>query len=709
MSATELSPQGAENELVPLLTEDEAKKARMASMARASTDFYGTIGWLVGLFITLFISAPVIWFLTTNASRSSRESVLALGLAVAWWFNPLSTGALGYVLSNVRAWRLWTAIGLVIWAVVNALVSMAIVSTNARIMIVNGLIVLGYILLGLLFLYIQLRVFIWAASGKSLRFFFGIMGWAAFHGLIYWAIVSPEVLHIVLVVLSLAFRVVFILFMAIIQFVAIFWFMARSRVEVIRPGDPKQVTFDDYKGQPNLIKMVRQWISLLSDRGQFQKMGGQFINGLLLYGEPGTGKTLLAKAMAGEAGIAFISIEGSGFRAMFMGVDVLKMIRFIAQARKMAREYGACIAYIDEIDAVGASRGGVMGGGQTGMGMGMGGMMGMGGGSGALTRLLYEMDGINELSSWEKLRAHWYQLRGKPVPPRDWHILFMGSTNRPDVLDPALTRPGRFDRTVVVNKPDRGGRREMVKYYLNKIKTDESVDIEAIVSDTAWATPARIMSAIMKDSVRLALFDGRERVAQHDIELAFQEQAMGLENPIEEMQEDQRRQVAYHEAGHAVVQYYLRPDERIVRVSIVRRSEALGYVLPVPNYDIYALPLRTFVADILVSMAGHVATKLFLGEYWTGATGDFQNVRARLSQLAHYGYFGPPLDMQQGNSMAKERTEVVEKFWTKLEVQTEQILTKHAPEVHAVAQALLDRNDLTGKQCIEVIRAAALN
>lgn len=706
MSATELSPQGADGNLVPIRHDEGSKKARITSMARASTDLYGVIGWLVGLVLTLFVSLPIIWFLTTNAARSNRAEILALGIAIAWWLNPLSLGALGYVLSNIRVWRFWTVAGLILWAVINLLVSMSIVSTNARIMVFNGLIILGYVLLALLFLYIQLRVFLWAASGKPIRFFFGILAWGAFNGLIYWAIVSPEVLNIVLVVLSLAFRVVFILFMAIIQFVAIFWFMARSRVEVIRPGDPKQVTFDDYKGQPNLIKMVRQWISLLSDRTKFQKMGGQFINGLLLYGEPGTGKTLLAKAMAGEAGIAFISIEGSGFRAMFWGVDVLKMIAFINRARKLAREYGACIAYIDEIDAVGMSRGGVMGG-QGGVGMGMGGMMGAG--TGALTRLLYEMDGINELSRWEKLRARWYQFRNKPTPPRDWHILFMGSTNRPDVLDPALTRPGRFDRTVVVNKPDRTGRREMVKYYLNKIKTDETVDIEAIVSDTAWATPARIMSAITKDSVRLALFDNRDRVAQHDIELAFQEQAMGLENPIEEMQEDQRRQVAYHEAGHAIVQYYLRPDERIVRVSIVRRSEALGYVLPVSNYDIYALPLRTFVADILVSMAGHVATKLFLGEYWTGATGDFQNVRSRLWQLAHYGYFGPPLDMQQGPGMAKDKTEVVEKFWRKLEEQTEQILAKHAPEVHAVAQALLDRNDLTGKQCIEVIRAAAVH
>src|SRR5688500_10945558 len=705
MSTSELSPQGTNNKLAKLGAE-QAKKARATYTARASSDFYGAVGWLVGLVLTLFVAIPTIWFLMNGAAtRSAREAILIYGIAVAWWLNPLSLGALGYIFSNIRAWRFWTILALFVWAGVNFLVSSSIVSETARILTFNGLIITFYILLGLLFLYIQLCVFIWAAAGKPARFFFGTLAWAAFNGLIYWAIISPEVLNIVLVVLGLAFRVIFILFMAIIQFVAIFWFMARSRVETIRPGDPKSLTFDDYKGQPNLLKMVRQWISLLSDRSQFQKMGGQFINGLLLYGEPGTGKTLLAKCMAGEAGIAFISIEGSGFRAMFWGVDVLKMISFIGRARKLAREYGACIAYIDEIDAVGMSRGGVMGGAGGPMMGGMGGMMGAG--TGALTRLLYEMDGINELSRWEKLRARWYQIRKKPMPPRDWHILFMGSTNRTDVLDPALTRPGRFDRTVVVNKPDRGGRREMVKYYLNKIRTDESVDIEAIVSDTAWATPARIMSAITKDAVRLALFDDRDRVAQRDIELAFQEQAMGLENPIEEMQEDQRRQVAYHEAGHAVIQYHLRPDERIVRVSIVRRSDALGYVLPVSNYDIYSLPLRTFVADILVSMGGHVATKLFLGEYWTGATGDFQNVRARLWQLAHYGYFGPPLEMQQGTAMVKEKTDIVERFWRKLEDQTEQILLKHAAEVHAVAQALLDRNDLTGKQCIEVIRAAA--
>lgn len=699
-----MSTMDPKNDIV-LAGQDKARKNRAAYNAKASSDFYGGVGWVAGLFITLFVAAPLIWFVVENARRSVRDDALLKGVAIAWWFNPLALGALGYIFSNIRSWRFWTVLALIVWATINTLVSAAIINETARIMIINGLLIVGYLLFGLFILYIQLRVFLWAAGGKATRFFFGILGWAAINGLIYWAIVNPEVLNVILVVLGFALQILFAIGFAIMQFVAIFWFMARSRVEIIRPGDPKTITFDDYKGQPNLLKMVRQWISLLSDRTQFQKMGGQFINGLLLAGEPGTGKTLLAKAMAGEAGIAFISMEGSGFRAMFWGVDVLKMIRFISQARNLAREYGACIAYIDEIDAVGMSRGGVMGG-QTGMMGGMGGMMG--GGTGALTRLLYEMDGISELSRWEKLRARWYQLLKRPVPPRDWHILFMGSTNRPEVLDPALTRPGRFDRTVVVNKPDRTGRREIVKYYLSKLQIDTTVDIEAIVSDTAWATPARIMSAITKDAVRLALFDNRDRVGQKDIELAFQEQAMGLENPVEEMQEDQRRQIAYHEAGHAVVQYHLRPDERIVRVSIVRRSEALGYVLPVPNYDIYSLPLRTFVADILVSMAGHVAVKLFLGEYWTGATGDFQNVRARLWQLAHYGYFGPPLSAQQiGMDIGKEKTDVVEKFWRKLEEQTGLILTRHSLEVHAVAKALLEKNDLTGRECIEVIRAAA--
>jgi cell division protease FtsH len=513
-----------------------------------------------------------------------------------------------------------------------------------------------------------------------------------------------------LMIIGTAFRygiqIIVMIAMAIVQFVAIFWFMSQTKVEVIRPGDPKTLTFDDYKGQPNLLKLVQQWISLLSDREKFQRMGGQFINGLLLVGEPGTGKTLLAKCMAGEGGVAFVSIEGSGFRAMFWGVDVLRMIWFVNKAKRLAREHGACIAFIDEIDAVGMSRGSVMGGQAQGA---LGGPM-FGGGSGALTRLLYEMDGVDTEGKMENLRRRLLRWLGFSIPPRDWHVLFMGSTNRPDVLDPALTRPGRFDRTVRVNKPDRVGRREIVKYYLDKIEHDDTIDIEAIVGDTAWATPAKIMSAITKDAVRLALFDGRDAVAQKDIDTAFQEQALGLENPIEEIQADQKEQIAYHEAGHAVAQYHLRPDERIVRVSIVRREEALGYVMPVPNYDVYTMPLETLVADAMVSLAGHVATKMFLGRLWTGAASDFASVRTRLWALYQHGAFGPALigqpfgNIQTIGEFVKDNR--VAEYWTELERKTQQLLDLHRAEVEAVTRALLERGDLTGQECVTIIEGA---
>ncbi|MBI3242185.1 MAG: AAA family ATPase [Chloroflexi bacterium] len=504
------------------------------------------------------------------------------------------------------------------------------------------------------------------------------------------------------------FRLIFALSINILMFVGIFWFMARSKTEVILPGDPKSLTLDDYKGQKQLVKLVKEWISLLSDRTEFQKMGGNFINGLLLYGPPGTGKTMLAKCMAGEAGIAFMSMEGSGFRAMFFGVDVLKMIAFCNKAKKLAREYGACIAYIDEIDAVGASRGGVMGGG---------GMMGMmGGGSGSLTRLLYEMDGIGEVTRWEKLQGRLYRFFGKKPPVRNWHVLYMGSTNRPDVLDPALTRPGRFDRSIEVSAPDKTGRREIVQYYLSKITHDETVDVEAIVADTNGATPERIMSAITKDSVRIALFSGKRLVGQRDIDLAFQEQYFGIENPIEEMEEDQKRVLAYHEAGHAVVQHYVMPDQRIVRVSIIRRGRAYGYVLPVDTKEWHIVPLRRFVVDMMVSLAGRAAENVFFGEPFASVGGDYANIRNNLWVLYVSGMFGPPLkgqamvSMMAGESSISqgEKDKIIEQYWRTLETQVENLLRAHASEVHSLVNALLERSDLSGTEALEIMENARL-
>jgi cell division protease FtsH len=500
--------------------------------------------------------------------------------------------------------------------------------------------------------------------------------------------------------IQMAVQIVFAICFAIIQFVAIFWFMGRTKIEIIRPEDPKSISFKDYWGQPNLVKLVRQWVGLLSDRDQFVKMGGRFINGILLYGPPGTGKTMLAKAMAGEAGIAFISIEGSGFRGMFVGTDVLRMMEFVGKAKKLAREYGACIAYIDEIDAVGMSRGGM--GGQMGM-MG-GGAFGMGMGNGALTRLLYEMDGIENKSWREKLSDRWNHFIGKEPAKKNWHLLFMGSTNRPDVLDPALMRPGRFDTKIQVDPPDKAGRREIIKGYLGKVKHDPTIDVEAIVDDTPRATPAEIAAAITKDAVRLALFDGRDAIGQRDVDNALQEQYFGLEQPIEEWDPVQRRMVAYHESGHAVAQHYLMPEQRIVRLTIVRRGAALGYMLPVDRVEVHGEPLRRIAADIMVSMAGHVAVKLHMGEYWTGASGDNSNIRRNLWRLYTLGYFGPPVlgwENSNNNGIPPNAAPMIDRFWRLLEDQTESLLRQHMDETEALTQALLAKGSLTNKEIME--------
>ncbi len=525
--------------------------------------------------------------------------------------------------------------------------------------------------------------------------------------------VSAQALNALLLIgsvaIALSVQILTLAFGIVMQFGILFWFMGRSRIEVINPGDPKSLTLTDYKGQKQLVKLVKQWISLLSDREEFTKMGGNYINGLLLYGPPGTGKTMLAKCMAGEAGVAFMSTEGSSFRGMFFGMDVLKVMSFCGKAKRLARQYGACIAYIDEIDAVGASRGGVMGG----MGGGMGGGMFGGMGGGALTRLLYEIDGITEQTRLEKLTARLYKFFGKKRPERDWHVLYMGSTNRPDVLDPALTRPGRFDRSLSVEVPDKTGRREIVQYYLNKIAHDDTVDLEAIVSDTNGATPARIMSAITKDAVRIALFAGRNKVSQRDIDLAFQEQYFGIENPIEEIEEDQQRVLAYHEAGHSIAQHYLMPDQRIVRVSIIRRGGAFGYMLPVDAKEWHIIPLRRYILDIMVSLAGRASEIVFFGERFNSVGGDYANIRWNIWVLYNAGMFGPPTQGQGlvsagtpggVNFSQGDRDRIVEHYWKTLEAQVEQLLHEHAAEVHAVANALLERSDLSNIEFLEIIK-----
>lgn len=537
----------------------------------------------------------------------------------------------------------------------------------------------------------------------ALRKFYAILPISV---VVYFFLTDPTFQNTVLAILQFLAQLLFAIAYAIIQFVAIFWFMARSKVETVRPTDPKSITFDDYWGQPNLKALVRQWLGLLADRQEFVRMGGRYINGLLLHGPPGTGKTMLAKAMAGEAGVAFISIEGSGFRAMFWGVDVLKMIWFVRKARKYARRYGACIAYIDEIDAVGQSRGGVQGGANGAAGGGMGGMWG--GGTGALTRLLYEIDGVDQRSLKERLIARLYQLRGRKPPARNWHVLFMGSTNRVDVLDPALTRPGRFDQMIEVGLPDRSGRRAIVEGYLSTIRHDDTVDVEAIVSNTPGASPAQMMAALTKDTVRIALFEHRNVVTQRDIDRALIHQMAGMENPIEEMDPEQRRSIAVHEAGHAVVVHYVLPEKRIGHLTILARGQALGFMLPLDEVEQYSYPLRRIVADIMVALGGHAAVRIVYGEEWTGAYSDYRQARDRFRHLYTLGYFGPPTgwisSMADGlGATPGAAPPEVNRLWQELEERTERLLRDHREELMALTDALLERNELNTREVLEIL------
>jgi cell division protease FtsH len=279
----------------------------------------------------------------------------------------------------------------------------------------------------------------------------------------------------------------------------------------------------------------------------------------------------------------------------------------------------------------------------------------------------------------------------------------MGSTNRPDSLDPALVRPGRFDRKIAVEPPDRTGRRAIVEYYLGRIAHDDSIDVDAIVGDTAGYTPASLMTAITKDAVRMAIFDGRDQVNQRDVDLAFQEQAMGLENPIEEMEEDQREQVAYHEAGHAIAVYYVMPQRRIVRTTIIRRSNALGYVLSADKFELYSQPLNFYVRSIMVSLAGDVATKVRYKEPWTGTSGDYNSVQNYLWALAAQGFFGPPIGPDPRVEFKDEMT----RFWLEAEAKTRKLIEDHWVEVDRIAQELLIHGDMSGKDVIRIIKEAS--
>lgn len=481
----------------------------------------------------------------------------------------------------------------------------------------------------------------------------------------------------------------------IVQFGALFWFLSRSKTITILPGDKTDLTLADYKGQPALVNLMGEWISILQGDANFYRMGGISPSGLVLTGEPGTGKTWLAKCTAGSAGVAMHGIEGSGFRAMFMGMDVLKTMTFVNKCRSLAADHGACIAFIDELDALGAR------GGMGGMGM-MGGMMGGMGGGGALTQLLVAIDGMNEersMTTARNIARRWLRL---PLL-KEGVVLWMGSTNRPEMLDKALIRPGRMEHMIKVDPPDAHGRKEIFQYYANKVLHDE-LDIDRLVSGTQGITPAAIQSAIQRGAPRLANAAKRSSVSEMDILTALMEGVAGIPNPITDMPEKQRWQLAVHEASHCVASYHLSPGKTIAFVSIIRRGIGFGFMLPMDKEATYTYPMANIIADIRVSLAGDIGTKVILGERWVGGAGDFKHVRERINYLDWHGVFGG-ISQAYGepSAPASERIDT----WMEEQIDAiESLLSAHKIEIEALAHALMKKSELSGEEATQIIEGA---
>ena len=345
------------------------------------------------------------------------------------------------------------------------------------------------------------------------------------------------------------------------------------------------VTFADVAGCEEAKEEVSELVEFLRDPGKFQKLGGRIPRGVLMVGNPGTGKTLLARAIAGEAKVPFFSISGSDFVEMFVGVGAARVRDMFEQAKKHA----PCIVFIDEIDAVGRQRGAGLGGGNDEREQ-------------TLNQLLVEMDGFEGTAG----------------------VIVIAATNRPDVLDPALLRPGRFDRQVVVPLPDIRGREQILLVHLRKVPVAPDVKAEVIARGTPGFSGADLAN-LVNEAALFAARRNKRLVDMDDMEQAKDKIYMGAERRSMVMPEDERITTAYHEAGHAVVAYSLPKADPVHKVTIIPRGRALGVTWMLPEQDRYGKDRERLLQEISVSLGGRIAEEVFLGQMTTGASSDFQN------------------------------------------------------------------------------------
>jgi cell division protease FtsH len=506
-----------------------------------------------------------------------------------------------------------------------------------------------------------------------------------------------------------------LMLLIVMQFVAMFWFLARGNDYVIYPGE-YDVNFDDVRGQPAAVESTKEVLRLFQGFKNFKEMGGYPPHGILFEGPPGTGKTLMAKAIAGATGVPFLYATGSGFANMFIGIGNLKVRRLFKKARNLSDKYGGSVIFIDELDALGGSRG-MVSDRMAPLSMTdrfvMGGMGMNGGGMGIVNELLVQMDGLTvPRGMWRHVRRILF--RGKPKVPF-YNLLIIGATNRAQTLDSALLRPGRFDRKIHVGNPDHEGRQDIAKYYLAKVR-HEPIDVEKLARMIVGYSPAMIKN-IVNEGLIYALQDGRDALRWDDLWNAKLAEEIGLKQPVKYTPRE-KEMVAVHEAAHAVTSYSLEKGETQIQViTIQKREGALGLVSRQMMEDMYLATQKQTLARIQVSLAGLVAEEIWFGQTTSGPSSDLE--AATYAAAAYVGLYGMGASLHSDAVVANpfmggnpiqatlqdpKRREEVDGLLADCRTQVRALLIRKRHVVEGVKDALLEKEELIGDE-IEALMA----
>jgi cell division protease FtsH len=451
----------------------------------------------------------------------------------------------------------------------------------------------------------------------------------------------------------------------------------KSRAKRMSPDSPK-VTFKDVAGADEAVEELHEIKEFLENPKKFQALGARIPKGVLLYGPPGTGKTLLARAVAGEAGVPFFSISGSDFVEMFVGVGASRVRDLFEQAKQAS----PCIIFMDEIDAVGRHRGAGLGGGHDEREQ-------------TLNQLLVEMDGFEMKDN----------------------IILIAATNRPDILDPALLRPGRFDRQIVVDRPDRLGRRKILEVHSRGKPIAREIDLDTLAAGTPGFTGADL-SNLINEAALLAARRGKKMIEQEELEEGIMRVIAGPEKKARLLSEKERKITAYHEMGHALVGHYLENTNPVHKITIVSRGQALGLTISLPTEDRYLTTKSALMDELAATLGGRAAEELVFHEVTTGAANDLEKVTATSKQMVmRFGMsekLGPRVlgrnhdmpflgrDMgsepDYSEEIAKEIDDEIRRVIDEAHESAINVLRAHMDELHRLSAILIERETIDKEQ-----------